>query len=279
MDYDEIPDADIVVAGPSCVPFSRNGKQASWDDPKSRSFLACLQCIRSQAVRAGTRLKLFVLENVLGFADTPKGQSTSPASEVMVWLEQELGPAWCVWSWKVSSVAAGLPHGRERLYICGRAKRLFLTPLPRRQPSDYQFPVIPLRSLLASDLESEVGKLSDKMQANFRHFQEVHSTDPVGSIVVCDLTRAAGKVRAPISKTDVTPTLTTRNTSLWIFEVGSEKYRRFLSPSERLMLQGFDARPIVEAIRDSNKIVVAAGNAMSVPAVALTIACGLSQML
>ena len=75
MNFDEIPTGDVVIAGPSCVPFSRVGKQASWLDSKSRSFLAVLQCIRSQAVRQGSKLKVFIIENVLGFGTNPRMQS------------------------------------------------------------------------------------------------------------------------------------------------------------------------------------------------------------
>ncbi len=279
VNYDGIVDADLVVAGPSCVLFSRNGRQASWLDPRGRSFLACLQCIRSQAVRETSKLKLFVLESVLGFGDVPKGESSSPASETMLYLEQELGPKWIIWSWKVSTMATGLLQGRERLYICGRPKRLFLTPMPRRQPSEFQFRMIPLEAVLDAALPPEVGMLSGRMAANFSHFKNAHAGEPEGSIVICDLTRAPGKVYQPVSKVGVSPTLTTRNTSLWVFQVKSDRFQRFLTPRERLMLQGFHAEPIMQAIPDSTRQLCAAGNAMSVPAVALTIACGMSEMV
>ncbi len=155
-----------MIAGPSCVPFSRVGKQTSWLDSKSRSFLAVLQCIRSQAVRQGSKLKVFIIENVLGFGDKPKDAECSPAQETIEFLERELGARWFIWCWRVSTMATGLPQARERLYICGRLKSIFRTPCPRRQPSDFQFRMLPLATFLDPTLPSVEGSLTRKMLKN-----------------------------------------------------------------------------------------------------------------
>ncbi len=56
-------------------------------------------------------------------------------------------------------------------------------------------------------------------------------------------------------------------------------YRRFMTGRERLKLQSFLPKPILETISSKRDVVFAAGNAMSVPAVGLTLACCLSEML
>ena len=278
MNFDEIPTGDVVIAGPSCVPFSRVGKQTSWLDSKSRSFLAVLQCIRSQAVRQGSKLKVFIIENVLGFGDKPKDAECSPAQETIEFLERELGARWFIWCWRVSTMATGLPQARERLYICGRLKSIFRTPCPRRQPSDFQFRMLPLATFLDPTLPSVEGSLTPKMLKTFEWYQSKHSSDPDGTIIVCDLTRSAERVRNPTSRADSVPTLTTK-IELFIFQVGTPMYRRFMTGRERLKLQGFLPEPILETISSERDVVFAAGNAMSVPAVGLTLACCLSEML
>lgn len=197
---------------------------------------ACLQCILSQACRTESRLKVFALESVQGFGDCPKGGSGSPFSETISYWQRELGPAWFVWSWKVATLATGLPQGRERMFICGRKKELFLTPMPRRQPGDFLFRCVPLECILDAELPSDLGKLSDEMLENLRHFRDKHAGDPEGSIVCCDLTRAPGKKLAPVSRNGVCPTLTTRNLHVFVFQCKTNKYQRFLTARQRLML-------------------------------------------
>ncbi len=275
MDFESIPAADAVLAGPSCVPFTRQGNQSTWDDTKSNTYFAVLQCVRSQAQRNGSRLKFFAIENVLGMLDKSKDSEASPASETQNYLETELGVEWSIFQWKVPTVQTGLPQIRQRLFLCGRLKRLFHTPRPRCEPADFQFPMIPLVAIL--DEAVSPSELTPKMASNFEWYKNTHATDPQGSIVVCDLSRAPGKVRAPISYIGLVPTLTTKSEHLFVFEVGSDRFRRWLTPRERLMLQGFAPGPVMSTV-DEKKCACAAGNATSLPAMALVIAC-LSERL
>ena len=135
-----------------------------------------------------------------------------------------------------------------------------------------------IAAFLDPTLPSVEGSLTPKMLTNFEWYQSKHSSDPDGSIIVCDLTRSAERVRNPTSRADSVPTLTTK-IELFIFQVGTQMYRRFMTGRERLKLQGFLPEPILETISSERDVASAAGNAMSVPAVGLTIACCFSEML
>lgn len=274
VDFGELPSVEGVVGGPSCAPFSRSGKSAAWCDAKSNTFLATLQCILAQAQRETSVLEFFCIENVCGIADRPKDSDQSPAEEVIQYLKEELGTEWAVWLWKVSTLSCGLPQSRRRVFICGRLKRLFKTPFPLRSPSDFVFPMIPLSCLLEEDAPSCEHKLTPNMAANLAWYRNKHCSEPHGAIIVCDLSRAPGKARATHSRVDESPTILT-NTVFFVFQVGTDKYRRYLLPREKLKLQGFDPDPILGCMTEG-KAAFAAGNAMSLPAIALTIACTLS---
>ena len=280
MNFAELPTAHGVVAGPSCPPFSRQGQQKGWHDSRSGSFLATLQCIREQAARPNSALIFFCVENVLGLGDVPKGETQSPRDEVVDYLVSELGSSWSVWSWKVNSLDCGLPQCRQRLMICGRLGRAFLTPIPRMEPACFKFQSIPLDKIFeptGPELSIEA-KLTPRMQANLDYYRTKHAECAPGTIIVCDLSRAPNKARKPVSRDDgVVPTLTTMNL-MFIFQIGSNKFCRYISAKERLMLQGFDPDPILSSMSEA-RASFAAGNAMSVGAIGLTIACCLSDRI
>ena len=118
---------------------------------------------------------------------------------------------------------------------------------------DFLFRCVPLECILDAELPSDLGKLSDEMLENLRHFRDKHAGDPEGSIVCCDLTRAPGKKLAPVSRNGVCPTLTTRNLHVFVFQCKTNKYQRFLTARQRLILQGFDPEPIMQSIPDRQR--------------------------
>ena len=276
MNWSEVKPAHVVIAGPSCVPFSTSGSENRWGDAKSLSFTACVRAIVSQATREDSVLKFFMVENVAGFSHVKKGGTESPLQEVSSYLAEQLSSDWFIWSWACQTASCGLPQYRERVYLCGRLKRWFRLPAPRISPSDVFLRRPPLEAFLDQGLSSQFHALTAKMKVNLKWYREFHEArTPPGTqvLVIADLTRSADVVRKPMHRCDgIVMTLTTRNRSLWIFSVPGGRFERFLTDAERLRLQGWDPSLVMDRIPQQFRA-IAAGNAMSMPVVALVFAC------
>ncbi len=128
------------------------------------------------------------------------------------------------------------------------------------------------------NIRAHRARAEHRTQANLDYYRNKHAECAPGTIIVCDLSRAPNKARKPVSRDDgVVPTLTTMNL-MFIFQIGSNKFCRYISAKERLMLQGFDPDPILSSMSEA-RASFAAGNAMSVGAIGLTIACCLSDRI
>ena len=255
------------------MPFARSGNQARWEDARSNCFTQTLECIKDQATRPGSVLEAFLIENVLGMLDC-KGDGKTPAAHVEEWLVANLGPEWAVWTWRVETARLGIPQNRKRVYICGRKVSLFQTPAPDCQPMQFKINTFSLSQILDSQLPRQDLGLTPLQKQNLAFYKKVHNKDLEGSIVVCDLSRSCRGQRSRIqSRNDgLVPTLTTRNRHLFVFQVGHwNSLLRYLSPQERCMLQGF--KPSVLERIPRSKVMTATGNAMSMSAVGITIAC------
>ena len=271
MDKSKLDLFDIVVAGPPCHPFTRTGAQNQWTDARADAYSAIVHTIADQAERPQSRLIAFALENVAGFADKLRGTEKSPADEVLQYFREKLGKAWNVWTWLIRTDRLGFPQDRRRVYLCGRRIDAFATPMPPRAPTDYNLKKFDVEDILDPNLPKEK-RLTQKMVDNIEHYKAAAAAANLkqGQVVLCDLTRAPGKVRATVLKYDgTTPTLTCTNKSLYVFAVGTDRYERFLSAAERAILQGFSGS-IVSRLP---KPFTAIGNAMSVPAIGMCLAC------
>ena len=270
MAPDELPDAHCLVAGSSCVPFSRNGKKIQFDDVRALSFSSCIRAVEHLAHRPSKKLQLFVIENVAALADKPADSDTCPLTEVMDLLGEKLGPRWSTWFWKVSLEQMGLPQNRVRLFICGRRVDSFKTPLPRCSPCDFWFRPLPLECILDASLPV-VKRLTENQRENLNWYRSKHESESAQPcIICCDLSRAPGKVRAPLSMRGRCMTLTTRLTALFVFETHTHRFQRWLSDRERCMLQGFSGDT---ASRLGSHVVRFTGNAMGMPVIGMVLAC------
>lgn len=72
---------DLIVAGPPRPPFSTFEKGLGWKDERALPMVHICNCIIDQARRGNTKLRMWVLENVMGMADTPSGSTSSPMEE------------------------------------------------------------------------------------------------------------------------------------------------------------------------------------------------------
>eukprot|EP00959_Pyramimonas_sp_CCMP1952_P457447 9474951-Pyramimonas_sp.AAC.1 len=270
----------MVCAGPSCVPWSRDGLHKGWEDERSKCFLHVLQCIIDQGLRARSTLKAFVLENVSGFCDRRNGNRQTPAEEVTEWIMDALAhKGWRCWYWKVQLSEQGYPQSRTRVYMCGRRECFFHTPGPNKNPFDFEFTNLHLRQILDDTLEDDMGSLTDKCKENLKHYIKAAKDydQDESSVMICDLSRSPDSVRKTRISVDCCPTVQTHNNYLFAYGLNKAlpQFKRYLTVKERAMLQGFDPT-ITDRFRTLTASRRVVGNAMALPSVGLCIACTLS---
>ena len=274
----------LIVAGPPCPPFSRNGTKGSWDDERAKPFLMLLHFLIEQASRPLSTLEVFIVENVAGIDDKPKGSKLSPLQEVIDYLRETLGPDWAIWFWKVNSVNYSVPQLRDRIYIGGRKGCLFKTPLPLTTPNEIAFQQRSLRDILDASLPSTEMDLNADQAARLQWYikavEAVKDRMPAAAVACFDMSRGADKVRKPVYRTDsLVMCLTATNAYLWVYAPTEPHYNRWLTIRERAMLQGF--HPAITEVLPASYFdkVTALGNAMTLPVVAIVMACALSGRL
>ncbi|AXE65631.1 DNA (cytosine-5-)-methyltransferase [Hyphomonas sp. CACIAM 19H1] len=137
-------EADVLIGGPPCQPFSKssywvNGDSLRLDDPRADTLTGYLRVLRD------TRPKTFVLENVAGLAFKNKDEGLRLILESIQIINKEIGTNY-VPRWKALNCADyGVPQRRERVFIVGA-----------RDGTEFNFPE-PTHSdpeLLAEDLFS-----------------------------------------------------------------------------------------------------------------------------
>lgn len=111
-------DADVLIGGPPCQPFSKssywvNGDAQRLDDPRADTLTAYLRVLRD------TRPKVFLLENVHGLVYKDKDEGLRHLLEGIEQINREAGTRYSV-NWKMLNAAHyGVPQIRERVFLIG----------------------------------------------------------------------------------------------------------------------------------------------------------------
>jgi DNA (cytosine-5)-methyltransferase 1 len=137
--------ADVLIGGPPCQPFSKSGYWARGDalrldDPRADTLTAYLRVLRD------TQPKAFLLENVYGLAYSGKSEGLDRILAGIEQINAETGanyrPVWRV----IDAASYGVPQHRERVFIvASRDGRTFRFPrITHGEPDDL---------LLGADLE------------------------------------------------------------------------------------------------------------------------------
>ncbi len=114
----EVGEADVLIGGPPCQPFSKSGYWASGDslrleDPRAGTLGAYLRVLRD------TRPKTFLLENVPGLAFQGKSEGLDLIARTIRKINKEQGTQY---RWTVAQLNAadyGVPQLRERVFVIG----------------------------------------------------------------------------------------------------------------------------------------------------------------
>jgi DNA (cytosine-5)-methyltransferase 1 len=113
-----VGEADILIGGPPCQPFSKssywlNGDAGRLEDPRANTLGAYLRVLRDAKPRA------FLLENVPGLAYKRKDEGLQHVLEELAIVNRAAKTNYRA-SWKVLNAANfGVPQQRERLFIVG----------------------------------------------------------------------------------------------------------------------------------------------------------------
>lgn len=123
-------DADLLIGGPPCQPFSKSGYWVTGDalrldDPRANTLAAFLRVLRDTKPRA------FLLENVHGLAYSRKAEGLEFLLSGIQQVNREAKTQYVV-HWKVLNAADyGVPQTRERVFLIGsRDGTIFRFPKP-----------------------------------------------------------------------------------------------------------------------------------------------------
>ncbi|WP_026842802.1 DNA cytosine methyltransferase [Citrifermentans bremense] len=111
-------EADVLIGGPPCQPFSKSGYWAGGDaarlsDPRSSTLEAYLRVLRD------CRPKTFLLENVHGLAFKGKDEGLKFLLEGIQSINKGLGTNYIPYCKKLNAAEYGVPQSRERVFLIG----------------------------------------------------------------------------------------------------------------------------------------------------------------
>ncbi len=277
-----LPDADGLISGPPCPPWSSQGGRAACKDARAAVFRRVIQWIVHLAGRASP-LRVFILENVRGILHRPRG-SCKPHIAAMLRGLRGLPSGWVVEVLTMNSECCA--QSRPRVYICGwqsgQDRKASLRFVP--QKVTLPFPRASLRSLLGVLPNTAPRALCEHMQHNLRAWMEKLQPELVDSrnrgMVGCfQVDRNPRKTWATYRVDDKAPCLRAREHKMWVVSLGEgpqPRISRLLHPLERCLLQGIGPRDLPQGLSGA-AISRGCGNAMTVPVVGFASARVLSQ--
>jgi DNA (cytosine-5)-methyltransferase 1 len=151
IDFNSIPDHDILLAGFPCQPFSMMGSELGFEDARGTLFFRIAELIQNK-IEKNKKPKVIVLENVRTLRTHDGGNTYKLIKHV---LKNELG--YKVFDTVLNSANYGVPQTRNRTFIVGFSDHSV----------DFKFPdPIKLENTMQDLLEKEVAEkyfLSEKI--------------------------------------------------------------------------------------------------------------------
>lgn len=127
-------EADVLIGGPPCQPFSKagywaNGDTLRLDDPRAGTLGAYLRVLRD------TLPRVFLLENVPGLAYRGKNEGLELIEQAIKRINRERGTKYRLSVARLNAADYGVPQVRERLFVIGsRDGEELCFPVPTHQP-------------------------------------------------------------------------------------------------------------------------------------------------
>ncbi len=132
-----VGEADALIGGPPCQPFSKSGYWASGDtlrldDPRAGTLGAYLRVLRD------TLPKTFLLENVPGLAYQKKSEGLELIQRTIRKINRDCDTSYTLAVAKLNAADYGVPQIRERVFVIGaRDGQEYSLPNPTHVPSGY----------------------------------------------------------------------------------------------------------------------------------------------
>lgn len=129
-----VGEADALIGGPPCQPFSKSGYWASGDtlrldDPRAGTLGAYFRVLRDTLPRT------FLLENVPGLAYQRKSEGLELIARMIRKLNRDCGTSYTFSVGKLNAADYGVPQLRERIFVIGdRDGRRYSFPAPTHVP-------------------------------------------------------------------------------------------------------------------------------------------------
>lgn len=111
VNFDELPDFDMLIGGFPCQPFSMMGKEKGFEDTRGTLFFKIAEIIKYK-IEKNEKPKVIVLENVRSLKTHDNGKTFKKIKRI---LEKDLG--YKVYSDILNSADYGTPQTRNRTYI------------------------------------------------------------------------------------------------------------------------------------------------------------------
>lgn len=284
-----LPDANVIVAGPPCPPYSSIGKRAGLADDRARPFVRCIDIICHMASRTARQpLIFFLLENVVGVTFRPKGAAGSPLDSLQELLRDRLGQGWVLQRILVNANDYGLPQSRQRVYLVGRRTQCYPRGMPAvAQPFDSR-----LRARMLLQVADNIprGDYTDRQVQNIKGWKAFYSASMGapgrrGQVAFVDVSRDCSPRTvwgSGARREDMCECLTASGPAIHVFALGEGRGElsldRPLRAAERAALQGFPVEfarvPLGEAA--ARRVF---GNAMAVPVIGSLLAQELRALL
>ncbi|MEW6219951.1 MAG: DNA cytosine methyltransferase [Thermodesulfobacteriota bacterium] len=111
-------EADVLIGGPPCQPFSKSGYWASGDtrrldDPRASTLQACLRVLQD------TLPRVFLMENVAGLAYSRKDEAFRLIADSIAAINRSEGTGYTLELLVLNAVDFGVPQIRERAFLIG----------------------------------------------------------------------------------------------------------------------------------------------------------------
>ena len=266
---------DFVCSGPPCPPWAGNGKKLGPQDERADVFISVVKLV-VYCVKIGWLLGC-IIENVAGTVHTTQDNGDGFMYRVQRALQEECSE----FVWEVVILNARdyrLAQNRCRVFLRGMRTSFCGPTVP---PVAASLGKLHLADFLdASAAATPVRALTPHMKTNLRGMEkrirfdrEQGKLEGVNLVVMAlDRSLKSDAVFKARYMQDMSPTLTCSNKYLFIISVDdvcekAPRFRRFLLPQERLLLQGFSSE-VYEYLENDNLAVKAAGNAYPVPLLA-----------
>lgn len=137
-----VGEADILIGGPPCQPFSKagfwsSGETLRLDDKRAGTLGAYLRILRD------TLPKCLLIENVPGIAYRGKSEGLDLVKETIAQINRDRGVQYSVRVAQLNAADYGVPQTRERLFVVGsREGRPFEFPAPTHYDPSGGLPVL-----------------------------------------------------------------------------------------------------------------------------------------